>query len=235
MDVKGSNATDIAEELDQHMATVGILNWKDRLIGLGTDGASVNMGSQGGLGAILKKDIPHLMQVHCVAHKLELAVLDACKTVKYVADFQTTVKGISKFYSHSSKHQRELTSASRILGSALRKFGRWNPVCWIMSKSRIMRAINDNYSATVTHLENKASSSDRDEANAAKGLLHKLLSVRFILFLGFMCDFTTALGNLSEVFQSDHLSLSRAFDELDATLGNLEQLKSSPGYIGSKF
>ena len=94
MDVKGSNATDIAKELDQHMATLGILNWKDRLIGLGTDGASVNMYSQGGLGAILQKDIPHLMQVHCVAHKLELAVLGAYKTVKYVGDFQTTVKGI---------------------------------------------------------------------------------------------------------------------------------------------
>ena len=68
-----------------------------------------------------------------------------------------------------------------------------------------------------------------------KGLLRKLLSVQFILFLGFMCAFTTALGNLFEVFHSDHLSLSRPFDELDATLGNLEQLKSSTGYIGSKF
>ena len=46
--------------------------------------------------------------------------------------------------------------------------------------------------------------------------------------VGFMCDFTTALGNLSEAFQSDHISLS-------ATLGYLKQLMTSPGTTSSQF
>ena len=98
-----------------------------------------------------------------------------------------------------------------------------------------MRAVNDNFTATATHLQHKAASTDKGEASIAKGLLRTLLSVRFICFLGFMCDFTTALSNLSEAFQSDNLSLSRALDELDVTLGHLEQLSMSPGHIYSKF
>ena len=53
-------------------------------MGWGTDGASVNMGCRGGLDVLLKEDIPYLVQIHCVAHKLELGVLDACKGVQYI-------------------------------------------------------------------------------------------------------------------------------------------------------
>lgn len=50
-----------------------------------------------------------------------------------------------------------------------------------------------------------------------------------------MSDFTSVLANISEAFQSDCLSLSAVLDELDATLGYLEQLESSPGLIYLKF
>ena len=63
-----------------------------KLVAIGTDGASVNMGESGGVGAIIKKDIPHLIHNHCIAHKLELAVLDTCTKVTYIVKFQTTIK-----------------------------------------------------------------------------------------------------------------------------------------------
>jgi hypothetical protein len=166
---------------------------------------------------------------------LELGVLDACKNVAYVDELQKSIKSLLKFYSRSSKRLRELSCAGEILHSTIRKFGNWNPIRWIASKSRIMRAVNDNFTTTATHLQHKAASRDNVEASTAKGLLRTLLSVRFICFLGFICDFTTALSNLSEAFQSDNLSLSRALDELDATLGLLEQLSTSPGHVYSKF
>ena len=48
------------------------------MIGLGFDGAAVNLGSKKGLAALLKKDVaPWLVSVHCFSHRLELAVRDA--------------------------------------------------------------------------------------------------------------------------------------------------------------
>ena len=234
MNVNGASAADIAQELGEFLTGLGIVDWKARIVGLGTDGASVNMGCHGGLGVLLKKDIPYLVQIHCVAHKLELGVLDACKGVAYLSKFQNTIKSLLKFYSHSGKRLRELSAVSEILDITLRKYGKWNSTRWIASKVRVMKAVNDNWTSTITHLEEKAASSNSSEANTAKGLLRTCRSVRFIAFLGFMCDFTTALSKLSEAFQSDDLSLSSVLDELDATLGYLEQLKSSPGITYSQ-
>ena len=52
MSVKTGAAINIAVELDVFLTGLGIQTWKAKLVGLGTDGASVNVGSQGGLGAI---------------------------------------------------------------------------------------------------------------------------------------------------------------------------------------
>lgn len=43
-------------------------NWKEKAVALGSDGASVMVGDVGGVYALLKNDIPHLIKVHCIAH-----------------------------------------------------------------------------------------------------------------------------------------------------------------------
>ena len=95
----------------------------------------------------------------------------------------------------------------------------------------ILKAVNDNYTATSTHLQHKAASTDK-EANTAKGLLHTLDSVRFISFLDFMCTLQLLLVTCLKHF---NVSFSEALDELDATLTYLEQLSTSPGHVYFKF
>ena len=229
--VENGTAEGILEGVDKFFSQIGMPNWKTKLVGLGTDGASVNIGTQGGLGAILKKDVPYLIQIHCIAHKLELAVLDACKQVQYVEKFQNIIKRQLKFYSKSGKRLHELSEVGKVLNKEIRSFGKWNPIRWIASKCRILKAINSNWTAAVLHLEQKASGTGRnDETILAKGLLKDITTVEFIYFLGFMCDLTTFLGMLSQVFQSDNVTLSSMSDELDATLGYICQLQNSPGH-----
>ena len=43
-------------------------NWKEKVVAFGTDGAAVMVGELGGVFALLKGDIPHLIKVHCIAH-----------------------------------------------------------------------------------------------------------------------------------------------------------------------
>ena len=75
------SAIDIAIEKSLHFTPDQL---RKKLVGFGSDGASVMRGSQGGVTALLKADVPHLIAVHCVAHCLELSILDVIKKVPYV-------------------------------------------------------------------------------------------------------------------------------------------------------
>ena len=51
------------------------------LISIATDGAAVLTGKTTGLIAKLKHDLPNIHSIHCLAHRLELAVHDSLKEV----------------------------------------------------------------------------------------------------------------------------------------------------------
>ena len=53
-------------------------NWKNKLVGFGSDGASVKMVA-GGLRGYLEADIPFVVVFWCLAHRLELSLKDALK------------------------------------------------------------------------------------------------------------------------------------------------------------
>ena len=48
------------------------------------DGASVMMGSKSGVATRIQQSFPWVIPIHCVAHKLELGILDGVKAVKYI-------------------------------------------------------------------------------------------------------------------------------------------------------
>ena len=51
-----------------------VQKWREKVVFLCTDGASVNMGKKNGVAAKLKSLLDHLMVVHFIAHWLELGV-----------------------------------------------------------------------------------------------------------------------------------------------------------------
>ena len=233
--VPDSSAKGIVQSLEEHFLKRGIDEWKRKVIGFGADGASVNMGCRGGIVAILRVEIPHLVEVHCVAHRLELSVLDACKEVSYVQIFEKIVKGVLKFYSHSSKRNRELHEIADTLEAATLKYGSWNPIRWIACKTRTLVAVDKNWHSTVTHLEHTATSSTGDDGSKAKGLLKALTTLKFVRFLAFMLDFTASLSKLSVAYQSDFVTLPEVIDQLESTQAEIGLLPKSSGPSMSRF
>lgn len=61
------------------MTYVGVapLEWKSKMIGLGCDGTSANLGSGSGLKANIQEHIPWIIVSWCLAHRLELSTKDA--------------------------------------------------------------------------------------------------------------------------------------------------------------
>ena len=66
------------------------------------------MGCNNGVAALLKQCGPAVVEIHCIAHRLELSVLDAVKEVSFVETFESSLKAICSFYHRSPKHLREM-------------------------------------------------------------------------------------------------------------------------------
>ena len=67
------------------------------------ESAAVMMGARNGVKAKLVRDYFCAVVIHCVAHKLELGILDAVKAVPYLAEFEASIKEIFKIYRYSPK------------------------------------------------------------------------------------------------------------------------------------
>ena len=79
--LKCATAVGIFECLKAAMEHVGVLNWADKMIGLGCDGTNTNTGERAGVKALVKEDMPWIVVFWCLAHRLELLIKDTlCST-----------------------------------------------------------------------------------------------------------------------------------------------------------
>lgn len=108
-----------------------------KLICANFDGASVNFGSKSGVFQKIKEFVPEVIGIHCIAHKLELAVLDANKKFSYMSTFEATVMGVFKFYFFSPKRRRELKAISELFNNDFAHLGHIKGVRWLSSKERV--------------------------------------------------------------------------------------------------
>jgi len=60
-----------------------------------SDGASVMLGKNNGVAAQLRRDVSHLLEQHCVAHREELGIDDECKHVSLMKDIETLLYELS--------------------------------------------------------------------------------------------------------------------------------------------
>ena len=74
--VSKPDATNIAEAICSIMESGVSTDWKDKLVAITTDGASVMTGVNNGVVRNLRVDRPNVLGIHCMAHKLELAFSD---------------------------------------------------------------------------------------------------------------------------------------------------------------
>lgn len=108
-------ADDLFDFVNVKMEQYGIA--KDiavRLVGFGADGASNMMGNRTGLTTQLKNCYPHLVVVHCLAHRMELAYKDAMKDCNLYMKMQMLMQGIFAFYRKSPKNKKALQETFKV-------------------------------------------------------------------------------------------------------------------------
>ena len=174
-----------------------------KLIICNFDGASVMSGKNAGVQALMKVKRPGMIYVHCIAHVLELAVLDSIKSDAFLLEFENTLEAIFLMYYYSPKLTRDINVMAELTGEVMKHFGGMKKIRWVASRIRALEALANNYHTMTVHMEHMASQnipSASDNYAKALGYLSNVKKFKFLQYLHFMIDFVHILRSLSLIF-----------------------------------
>ncbi|XP_073210889.1 pancreatic lipase-related protein 3-like [Lepidochelys kempii] len=170
-----------------------------------SDVASVMLGKLSGVAAQLKRDIPHLVQQHCIAHREDLGISDVWKEVKLIRDIETLMRTVHTVFCWSSRRKckfQEIVDASECESVAIRPR---NEVSWL-SRHFALRAIIRNYNPLLEYFEQ-----DKDTDPVSKYCHKKLNTMEYRITLEVMKDVLSELASLSTLLQNGALHLLKHF------------------------
>ena len=175
----------------------------NRLVNVNFDGAAVMSGHLTGVQARLKEMKEGLIYTHCVAHALELAVLDAIKfDSTYLETFNDNLNGIFKFYYNSAVRRQELKQIGDMFAKEFKKFGLLKKIRWIASRERALKLIETNYE--IGYDMEQKSYGTSETAKKALGYAQFMKNPKFLFYLHFLQDLVGTLKPISLKFQQEY-------------------------------
>lgn len=90
-------------------------------------------GQKGGLLSYFQTNTDNFLYgIHCMAHRLELAIVKAMKTVNYFENFETFVNNLFQFYNlNNSKRKSHLKETAKLLNKKMHALNYIYHVRWI--------------------------------------------------------------------------------------------------------
>lgn len=202
-----------------------------------TDGAGAMIGKHKGMAAIIKKDVPDIINIHCVCHRLALACADASKDLKYIKKVEGLLLQVWKFYEYSPKKtakyaavqgellnilpKEQLAQARKHMKKAKKAVAsRW------LSFDASVGAMVQEY---IAHLQTFQFFKEEDAT--ACGLLTQTRSHKFIGTLYILKEILSHLAVLSKTLQQGELSfaglpsaVSYCLAKLDDVVGRKDEI-----------
>ena len=235
--VEKSDADGVLVSIVNGFKHVGINNWREGLVACGSDGASVMTGVRNGVIAKLRQEVPWLIGIHCVAHKLELAILDGIKDVQCFPDLTEMLKGRYKHYHYSAKALRELQELANIMAENCNRPVNVSGSRWVPHNCRALKVVCNKYKLIHAHMQETAVAANCSATmkGRARNVIGKLESYKHVAFMFFMLDILDELQKLSLTFQKDEVAVSDVKNALERTRLALNALLARPGTHLRKF
>ncbi|XP_077991530.1 zinc finger protein 862-like [Glandiceps talaboti] len=206
--------------------------WKEKLIGMASDGAAVMIGTRSGVMTRVRRDVPHLVSVHCTAHRLELCLKSSLKQSRGFADIEDFLLNIYKFYNNSPRNLTSLREAGQAHQIVTLKPTNVLGTRWVDHHKRALEAVDHNWLPMVTHLQDvttPGSDHTEDTKNKARGFLAKLTDKNFLKSIFIQLDIYRILSRLSLLFQKNDTSIETVKYGLKVCRDNLILLRDEPG------
>lgn len=129
--------------------------WTRKLVGFGSDGATVNLGKKSGVITRLKEKQPWpvVQGIHCHAHRLELAYKDAVNKNCYHEKVEALLTGLYYFYRNSPLNRSNLETSCKALNIKFLVPTRIGGTRWLPHWYRALENLWKIYPALATHLQ----------------------------------------------------------------------------------
>ena len=171
-----------------------------KFVGFGSGDASTMTGCHNVVATRIKNEVnPYLLACHCVAHRTNLAALDAakapnCKVIS--SEIDSLLNSIASSFHKSSKRKHALTALQNEFFDAKRSMKRYHKIRWLSHWQAVSTLCNSLES--VLYYFRDAEGADSGQA---KSIVEKLSWFKIIYILFFLADILHSLAILSKVFQ----------------------------------
>ena len=201
-------------------------SWRFKLVGMCADGAAVNMGVRSGVAKRLQDDMPHLIPIHCCAHRVELAIKNVSTEVDFFKTVEDILVELYKPYHKSPLCWSGLQEVCEVMNVNIAKPTKLGGTRWVAHRYRALKTLLDGWHGFVIHTAQTAQSSTQNKSRAQH--LHTTLTdLKFFLFSHTCAEFLAAIQHFSKVLQYDGITSDGALQSFAATQERLQIMQST--------
>ena len=201
-----TKAVDVYNLVDDFCKKNG-LNWTQRIGWLTTDGAPAMLGKRSGFGALIKKEAPSLVVVHCHLHRHALAAQTLPSRLLEALNF--AVKAVNFIRAQALNH-RLFKILCQELGSEHDVLLYHTDVRWL-SRGRVL--------TRVMELRNEIATFLREKKNK---LVDHFDEPSFIISLAYLADIFSHLNDLNVSLQGTQVTILDAREKISSFQSKLE-------------
>lgn len=188
------------------------IDYKQRLVGFGSDGASVMMGSERSVMRLLKNDCPELIVIKCSCHSLALCASYACE--KLPSYLEQLMRDIYSYLSCSPKRSKEFAMIQSILEVQPLKILHPSATRWLSLESVIKRN-NERFAELVMFFSFQANSDNNQTAKRILCHLNDPMTKPLLLFLEYVLP---VINRVNRIFQSESPEFPNMYNEIKSLL-----------------
>ena len=230
-------------EVERITSNIAILKWLQtkglalvNLRGQCYDGASNMSGARSGCKSIVQQEAHKAIYVHCASHRLNLAVVSACK-IQAFKNAESCIGEISRLFNYSPKRQSLLDKAIDTCNSSS-KVKKLKDACrtrWIERIDsyaiflELLPAVIMSLQAIVhpsLHIELGTDWSwDGETISKANGFLYQLESSTFLITFQILLQVLHILRELTMKLQMQAMDVLHAYKSVDHIVSTLKALR----------
>ena len=197
---------------------------REKLVGFGSDGAAVMTGKSNGVAAKLRQQVsPQIINIHCVAHRLALAVGQSSNKIMKVKFVLDRADAIHRYYDASFVRSSGLRQIQEALGVEQTKLSQAIAVRWL-SYDKAVSSLRKCYAAVVKSLNHEAT--HRSDAKAC-GFHKSLMEWDSILTLEVLSEVLPKLATLSKSLQTSNIDYGMVETLVKSTMTFIEAIIAS--------
>ncbi|XP_057187757.1 zinc finger MYM-type protein 1-like [Triplophysa rosa] len=192
-------------------------------VGQSYDGAAVMSGHVNEVQQKLRQDHPCAVYIHCMAHKLNLVLVDACKVNRTANTFFHIIESLYAFFSQPGthhayqKHQKELGVKAELTALSNTRWAcRWKNIAAVKSSMRALLSTLSEFAVLPFRRFVEAS-----------GLLSNLKKTAFCVCLVVFYHVLSMIHVAHKALQKKDTTLSQASSVMELTIKSLESMRTS--------